>query len=98
MSTIIKGIIEFFAGGVGNKVGNAVGGIAQLAVFTPAILWLVANKDDRAVTVNFMCGATFTWGETIFWCVIGFFIISVIKYTRPGNPSNRDSGDMPGSR
>lgn len=95
MHAFVKAVIAFFAGGIGQKVGDATGSIAQIAALAPAVIWLVANKDDRAVTVNFMCDARFTWGEVMFWSAIAFVVISIIKYTRPGNPANR--GDPPGA-
>jgi hypothetical protein len=83
LSGLIGVLKGFFSGGVGGAVGNGVANVAALAALAPAVIWLIANKDEPAVTF------TFTYGQLAVVGLLLFFLVKIIHYTRAGSPSER---------
>ena len=80
---LIKGLIGFFAGGVGHKIGTTlIDGAAILAIAAPVALWFLGHKDEIAVTL--------TWSQVLFFGVILAAVIKVAHYTRAGSPEARN--------
>lgn len=81
-SALLKGVIGFFSGGIGNKIGTVLTDGAALAAIVPAVIWLVTHKDDIAVSL--------TWGQLGVTGMIVFAVIKVAHYTRAGRESDRN--------
>lgn len=82
ISGLLKGIIGFFAGGIGNKIGTVLtDGAALLAVGTPIVIWFLGHKDEVAITL--------TWSHLLFIGVIFFGFLKVAHYTRAGREADR---------
>jgi hypothetical protein len=80
---LIKGLIGFFAGGVGHKIGTTlIDGAAILAIGTPIVLWFLGHKDEIAVTL--------TWSQIFFFGFVLAAVVKVAHYTRAGNPDARN--------
>jgi hypothetical protein len=77
---VLKGV---FSGGVGGAVGNGVANVAAVAALAPAVIWLIANKDEPAVTF------TFTYGQLALIGLAMFFLVKIIHYTRAGSSADR---------
>lgn len=81
---LIKGLIGFFAGNAGHKIGTVVADGAALVALTPVAIWLVANKDAVAVTL--------TYGQLAVFGLVLFAVVKVAHYTRAGRPEDRNGG------
>jgi hypothetical protein len=78
MGSIVSAIVSFLGGGVANKVAggvvNAGAAVALVAAITPAVLWVMKNKDDVFVTL--------TYGETILIAGLVFAFIKMAHYVQ----------------
>jgi hypothetical protein len=83
ISGVLGAVKGFFSNGVGSTVGNGVANVAALAALAPAVIWLIANKDEPAITFSF------TWGQLAFIGLVMFFLLKIVHYTRAGSPSDR---------
>ena len=82
---IISGLISWFSNsGPGHKIGTVVAEGAAITTLLPVVWWLIAHKDDAAVTF------TFTYGQLAVLGAVLFFVVKIIHYTRAGSARDRD--------
>ena len=79
---LIHSIVAFFSnGGTGHNIGATVTNVGAYAALAPAVIWLIANKDQTAVSL--------TYGQLALFGMLLFAIIKIAHFTRYGNPDNR---------